>query len=164
MGRSSHPSRMSQVPRLLQPPSLTVPYPHSSRPPLIQASGLQFLTVPGAPGPVPKAPDPQSLSPHTPEASRPPSLTDPLPPLSKLCVPHSPHPHRPCPQAPILTVSGPGPQTNPHTPRHNSHLSQSRVPPEPQSSRPLSLTSHPHSPGSRPPQLNPHALRHSPHL
>ena len=105
LGRSSHPSPIVSGPRLLQPPSLTVPYPHSSRP-------------------------------RSPEASQPLSSQTPSPPLKALCSSQPPSPQSRVPTdlvltAPILTIPGPGPDSNPHTPRHSPHPSQSRVPQSP---------------------------------
>ena len=116
LGRSSHPCPIVPGPRLLQPPSLTVPYPHSSRP-------------------------------RSPEASQPPSLTAPVLtdalPASQSFVFLT---------APIPTVPGPDPHSNPHAPCHSPHPSQSWVPTDPVLTAPSSLTvsvptaSGPHSP------------------
>ena len=117
LGRSSHPPPIVPGPRLLQLPSLTVPYPHSSRPRSPEASDSEFLTVPGPW-------EPQSSRPLSLKASgpsQPPSFTvlgprRPCPHSS--FVPHSTRPHSPeASDSPLPTVPGPLPP-KPLFPRH----------------------------------------------
>ena len=84
LGRSSHPCPIVPGPRLLQPPSLTVPYPHSSRPRSPEASQPPSLTAPVLTDALPAS---QSFV----------FLTAPIPtvPGPHRPCPHSPHPHNP---------------------------------------------------------------------
>lgn len=110
MGRSSHP--VPHSPRS-QTPTAAVPHsPVSSQfVPVLRPDSEFTVRCPEPPFPKPRIPL-WSLGPHTPEASAPVPHRPP-PRLSKLCVPHSPHPHRPCP-CPILSLGSRPPDQPPH--------------------------------------------------